>query len=192
MKSTLRRSAAVARTAVLLFSVLLLGTGCAGSGIDEDATAQQPALASSAAGDDTEGESPAADEEGTPGVYAFGKTVTFDDGSRLTVSTPTKYRRGQFDFGGEDFPADVKFKVTFRNASKEVADLALTSSTLSSGETDGEEIFAEGTGSPTAKLLPGKSRSWTVAYGVDNPKQVTLTMSVGFLDYEDVTFTNEQ
>jgi hypothetical protein len=125
------------------------------------------------------------------GVYHFGRNVRFKDGSTLKVGEPVEFTRDKYAAGGEKFKHDVKFKVTFTNNSKRIFDPALTTGSVSSGDAEGESIFQEGLDAPDNKLLPGRKVTWWMGYGVKSSRKVTLTVSVGFLDYEDAIFTNE-
>jgi hypothetical protein len=121
----------------------------------------------------------------------FGATVTFEDGSTLTAGPPVAFRPDDGAFGGEDLPHHVKLRVTFVNNSDEVFDPALTVGSASSAGTPGQLVYSSEFDPPQAAVLPGKRVTWWVAFGVEDPKQVTFTTRMGFLDYEDVTFTNE-
>jgi hypothetical protein len=176
---------------LVVLGVLALGAclTAIGSALDEadgqSSTSVEPAPAASApAGEDDAGQKP-------DGVYAFGETVRFEDGSTLVASAPVKFTRDEFAFGGDDYKHHVKVKVTFTNNSDKVFDPALTTGAMSSGEREGDSVFQDGLDAPENKLLPGKKVTWWMGYGVDDPKRVTLTVSMGFLDYDDVIFTNE-
>lgn len=135
------------------------------------------------------GNAPTGENEANPSdVYKFGQTVAFEDGSTLIASAPVKFSRAEYAAGGESFRQFVKFKITFTNKSGQVFDPTLTFTQVSSGETEGDEIFQDGLGSPSNKVLPGKKISWWSGYGVENAKDCQLTVQMGFLDYPDVTF----
>ena len=125
------------------------------------------------------------------GVYHFGATVKFEDGSTLTAGQPTKFVPGEYAAGGEKFKHHVKFKITFVNHSGKVFDPSLTQGTVSSGDTEGASVYEDGLDAPDNKLLPGKKVTWWMGYGVKKAGQDTLTVRMGFLDYPDVIFTNE-
>jgi hypothetical protein len=130
-----------------------------------------------------------ADAASDDGVYAFGDTVTFEDGSTLTVEAPVKFRPKRFAAGGEAFPAHVKYQATFTNNTDEVFDPALSSGSVSSAGIEGDSVFQDGLDAPDNPVLPGKSVTWWMGYGVQDPAETQLTVSLGFLDYEDVIFT---
>jgi hypothetical protein len=122
-------------------------------------------------------------------VYKFGQTVTFEDGSTLVAGPPVKFTPDQYAAGGEKFKYHVKFKVTFTNKTSEVFDPTLTTGSVTSGEREGDSVYQDGLDAPDNKILPGKRITWWMGYGVDNPNDVQLTVSMGFLDYEDAIFT---
>lgn len=122
-------------------------------------------------------------------MYAFGDTVTFEGGSTLTVEAPVKFRPKRFAAGGEAFPAHVKYKATFTNNTDEVFDPALSSGSVSSAGIEGDSVFQDGLDAPDNPVLPGKSVTWWMGYGVQDPADTQLTVSLGFLDYEDAIFT---
>ncbi|GLZ00944.1 hypothetical protein [Actinoplanes sp. NBRC 103695] len=126
---------------------------------------------------------------GPEGVYKFGQTVKFRDGSTLTVGKPAKFKRAEFAVGGEKKAVHLKFKATFKNNTDEVFDPALTTAAVSAGGEEGESIFQEGLDAPDNKVLPGKSVTWWMGYGVPNQKDLQLEVNVGFLDYGTVIFT---
>ena len=141
------------------------------SGTDSDKTA--------------DGDSAAADD----GVYSFGDTVTFEDGSTLTVAAPVAFRPKRFAAGGESFPAHVKYRATFTNNTDEVFDPSMTTANVTSGGVEGDSVYQDGLDAPENPVLPGKSVSWWMGYGVQEPADTQLTVTLGFLDYEDVIFT---
>jgi hypothetical protein len=191
-KSWPRRHPILLGVLVLSALAVLLFVGCValvGSAI-EDADGQSSTAAGSApaasapAGEDDTGQKP-------DGVYAFGQAVRFEDGSTLTATAPVKFTRDEFAVGGDGYKHHVKVKLTFTNGSDEVFDPTLTTGAMSSGEREGDSVYQDGLDAPENKLLPGKKVTWWMGYGVDDPKHVTLTVNVGFLDYDDVIFTSE-
>jgi hypothetical protein len=125
------------------------------------------------------------------GVYHFGTTATFEDGSTLKAGQPVLFVRDQYAAGGEKQKHHVKVKLTFTNNTKKVFDPALTTESITSGDSEGDSVFQDGLDSPDNKILPGHKVTWWVGYGVKNPKKLELTVNMGFLDYDDVIFTND-
>jgi hypothetical protein len=140
---------------------------------------------STSSGVDAAGEE-AADGDG---VYSFGETVTFDDGSTLRVDTPVAFKPDRFAAGGEGFPSHVRYRATFTNNTGKVFDPSLTDGNVSSGGVEGDSVYQDGLDAPDNPVLPGKSVSWWMGYGVEDPSDTQLTVRLGFLDYEDVIFT---
>ncbi|MEU4242948.1 hypothetical protein [Actinoplanes sp. NPDC026619] len=129
-------------------------------------------------------------DEPADGVYKFGQTVKFKDGSTLTVSKPQTFKRDKYAAGGEKSKIFVKFKSTFKNNTKEVFDPALTTGSVSAGGEEGDDIYQDGFDTPQNKLLPGKSVTWWMGYGVNTKDDLQLEVSIGFLDYGTVLFTD--
>ena len=125
------------------------------------------------------------------GVHPFGTTVTFADGSTLTAGPPVPFTPRDVAFGGEDLPHHVKFKVTFANNSDAVFDPSLTVGAASTGDTEAEVVYSRDLDPPHSRVLPGKRVTWWMGFGVTEPKRATLTVRMGFGEYDDVTFTNE-
>lgn len=139
--------------------------------------------------------SPSAGAGKTPGtsgavadVIAFGATATFKDGSTLTCAEPVPFQRGEFAVGGEQAKVFLKSQCTFTNHSGQVFKPAGTSGRMSANGTEGESVFQEGLSTPDNPVLPGKSVTWWMGYGVESAADVQLTVSLGFLDYTDITF----
>jgi hypothetical protein len=170
--------AAIAISAAVTVAVddALSGTKVSGSTGDDN---------SSAGGSGSGGDETGSDD----GVYAFGDTVTFEDGSTLTVEAPTKLRLGKFSIGGEKFPAHVKYKATFTNNTDQVFDPTATSGSVTSAGVEGDSVYQDGLDAPDNPVLPGKSVTWWMGYGVQDAADTQLTVSLGFLDYDDVIFT---
>jgi hypothetical protein len=122
------------------------------------------------------------------GVTKFGSTVTFKDGSTLTCAAPIAFKRAQYAAGGKEAEAFLKSKCTFTNRSDTVIEPAGTTGRMSAGGVEGESVFQEGLDAPDNPVLPGKSVSWWMGYGVASSDSLQLTVSIGFLSYDAVTF----
>lgn len=121
---------------------------------------------------------------------AWGQTVTFDDGSTLTCAKPVKFKRAEFAIGGENAKVLLKSQCTFVNGSDDTFEPGLTTASMTAGDTEGESVYQEGLDAPDNPVRPGKKVTWWVGYGVPSAKDVQLTVSLGFLDYDDVTFSD--
>jgi hypothetical protein len=123
-------------------------------------------------------------------VLRFGEVATFADGSTLTAGEPRPFTRSEIAAGGEDFDQHMKVKITFVNNSGEPFDPSLTTTSMVSGEREGDEVFQEDLVYPESTVRPGRKITWWTGYGVDDPDDLQLTVSMGFMDgYEDVIFT---
>jgi hypothetical protein len=133
--------------------------------------------------------SPGASEGGSKkSVHAYGETVTFKDGSTLKCLKPVSFKPDEFAMGGKEFPIHVKSRCTFVNKTTEVFNPALTNANMSSDGVEGESVYQSGLDAPENPVLPGKSVTWWMGYGVQKTDDVTMTVRLGFLDYEDVIF----
>ena len=122
------------------------------------------------------------------GVYKFGETIKFDDGSTLKVAKPVKFTPSQYAITGDKQPIYVKFKATFVNKTKEVYDPSLTTASASANGEEAESVYQDGLSTPSNKVLPGKSVTWWMGYGVKSQKDLQLQINVGFLDHDTVVF----
>jgi hypothetical protein len=125
------------------------------------------------------------------GVHHFGDVVRFKDGSTLTVSKPVEFDRKGTDFGGADAAHPVKFRATFHNGSGKVFDPSLSTASMSSADVEAGAIYGDRFDSPDTRLLPGHTVTWWEGYGAKSATRWTVEVSVGFLDYPTVIFTNE-
>lgn len=163
----------------IVLTALMGGVACS-SGGQEESVAPAVGGADSGTGDE---------DAATEGVHKFGETITFKDGSTLTVGKPTTFKRDKWAAGGENKRVFLKFKSTFVNRTKEVFDPALTTGSASSNGTEAESVYQDGLDAPDNKVLPGKSVTWWMGYGFDSNKDVQLEISMGFLDYDTIIFT---
>ncbi|MDY7089721.1 MAG: hypothetical protein SYR96_32030 [Actinomycetota bacterium] len=167
--------------------VLLIGMWACGAGGSDDTGEAVTGVAADtkqgAAADESE-------DKATPGVYKFGQTVKFKDGSTLTVGKPVKFKKDKYAAGGEGKKVFLKFQSTFTNGTKDVFDPALTSGSASGDGEEADSIYQDGLDAPENKILPGKKVSWWMGYGFTTAKEIQLEVNVGFLDYGTVIFTN--
>jgi hypothetical protein len=122
------------------------------------------------------------------GVAKFGSVVTFKDGSTLTCAAPVAFKRAEFAAGGEGAKAFMKSKCTFSNKSDKVFKPAGTSGSMSADGAEGDSVYQEGLDAPENPILPGKSVTWWMGYGVASSTALQLTVELGFLDHDSVTF----
>jgi hypothetical protein len=129
------------------------------------------------------------DKAATKGVFHFGETVTYKDGSTLKVEAPVAFKPGKYSAGGEKFAAHVKYRATFTNNTKKVFDPAMSDANVTSAGVEGESVYQNGLDAPDNPVLPGKSVTWWMGYGVNDSADTQLTVRLGFLDYDDAIFT---
>lgn len=120
------------------------------------------------------------DEPGQDVELPFGKSYTWDDGVTLTVGKAKKFKPSDY--------AEVKgakayrrYKITVVNKSSKSLDLALTYTTVQSGNKEAGQVFdtANGLeGSPSTKLLKGRESEWDVAFGLANPDDVVMEVAL--------------
>jgi hypothetical protein len=124
------------------------------------------------------------------GVYKFGQSIKFDDGATLKVGAPVKFTPDKYAITGEKHPVYLKFKCTFTNKTKEIFDPSLTTASASADGEEGESVYQNGLDAPDNKVLPGRSVTWWMGYGLKSQKQLQLEVNIGFLDHDSVIFTN--
>lgn len=124
----------------------------------------------------------------TVDAVKFGGTVTFKDSSTLTCETPVSFKRDQFAAGGENAMVLLKVKCTFTNRSGKTFEPGLTSGSMTADGVEGESVFQQGLDAPDNPVLSGRSVTWWMGYGLASSKDVQLTVRLGFLGYDAVTF----
>lgn len=176
-----QRKVCVMRKSVMavVLSGLLLVTGCTG---DSEDGAADPA-----------GETPSTSSpSGTPGPtpdVSFGEPFEFDDGVTVQVSAPKQFRpSAEATVGGE--PDYVRVDVRLVNGTERRVSPSEVTVTVESGGGQGGDVLdptKEMTASaPSKPVRPGGEASWTLGFGVLDPKDVTVQVQVG-LDRQPVT-----
>jgi hypothetical protein len=117
------------------------------------------------------------------GVAKFGETVSWPEGVEITLSQPKAYTLGEWDIISNDFPAHFVTTVTLKNTGMEKYDPSGVYLSASSGGVQGEDIWIDGVMAPTTTVMPGKSVSWNVAFGVDDLADVTVDVDPG-IEYQ--------
>jgi hypothetical protein len=171
---------------VLAIIITVSVTKAFGESVDDSLGSTAVATSSS---DTSSGKSNAKDDAPS-NVYKFGQTIKFTDGSTLRVDKPVKFTPDQYAVTGEKKPLYLKFKATFVNKTNEVYDPSLTTASASANGEESESVYQDGLDTPDNKVLPGKSVSWWMGYGVTSQNDLQLQVGVGFLDYDTVIFTN--
>jgi hypothetical protein len=186
------RRALLFGAAGLSLSVL---SGCAGSGgsVAPTATVTETVTVGATAPEDDVASTPSNEGEATPaGAQAkFGETYSYGDGLQITVSKPAPYRPSQYA-ACEKGATHLVWTVTVKNGTAEPYDPGGYSDTVQSGQSEGSSCFdtAKGLeGEPSTTLLAGRTVTWKVGFGVENPNDVVMEVRPGF-EYESAIFTS--
>lgn len=122
----------------------------------------------------------AADDSPQGAELAFGKSYTWDDGVTITVSKPAKFRPSEYS-EVKGAKAYRKFTITVVNKSSGPIDLNLAYITMQSNNKEAEQVFDSENGlegSPSTKLLRGRESEWEIGFGVANPKDMVMEVSL--------------
>jgi hypothetical protein len=98
------------------------------------------------------------------------------------------FKPAKFAVGGSSAKFHLKSKCTFTNRSGETFKPALTYGSMTADGVEGESVYQEGLDAPDNPVLSGRSVTWWMGYGVGSAEEVQMTVSMGFLDYDAVTF----
>jgi hypothetical protein len=167
------------RAVAAMLTGLLLTTGCTedsetGSGSPEATKTSEAGTSSSAGGISS---------------VAFGEAHDFEDGVKIQVSRPKRFRpSADATTGGE--PDYVRFSVTLSNDSDRPVSTDQVSVTVESGDGQAGDVIDETkglTGAPTKRVAPGKAASWSLGFGVLDPQDVAVEVQVG-MERDTVTF----
>lgn len=136
-------------------------------------------------------ETPVAD---APDTVKLGEVWTWSDSVSVSVSPPTPFTPTEYA-AGVTYPNNILFNITLTNGSDETFEPIVMSS-IASGGRAGESIFDTGNEAvvidgfpPSGSLLPGQSITWTEAYSVLDPADITYQIAPSFA-YEDAFFTS--
>ena len=128
---------------------------------------------------------------------AFGQNISWPDGVAVTVSEPKAYRPSSSAATGQNAVRYVSMTVTLTNGSDKNVEATGTSLAVTANGTPADEVFdsAKGIGgSPSSTVLPGKSVTYTVAFGVPSKEKTELQVEVrpGFgFGYQPAIFTGQ-
>lgn len=138
----------------------------------------------------------AADSSGEQGsdTGKIGDTYTWDDGVALTISEPTAFKPSDTasftdDKSMKDFQ---KYTITIKNDSDKAIEPMFVVNGLSGGKEIDQIFDSEQNvgGGPNAKLQPGKSVTFDVAFAMVDHKDLSLDAYID-TDHRDVTFIQE-
>ena len=122
----------------------------------------------------------------------FGETFTWEDGLSVMVGKPVKVSRSEWASGGENSKYILAFPVTLVNKTGKRFDPTGFSSTLQSGNEEGDPVFDTEKGlndTPTTTLLNGREAKFKLAYGVNSKTDIVLEVSPDFGEHTSVIYT---
>ncbi len=153
--------------------------------VDAPEANAEPAEAEPADGSGESGadeDKPATDTDADDNIAPFGDTLKRGDGLEVTVSPPESFTPGRYSAGGEGSPEHVRFEVTLKNGTDEAFDPSMLYATVTSGGVEGEEIFDDGLeGAPMTTVLPGKSVTYPVGFGVEDSSDVLMEIELDWV-----------
>ena len=125
------------------------------------------------------------------GQAIFGETFTYEDGVSITVDPPEIFSPSEFA-AHDEAPSYVRFTITLVNDSTDSFDASFALTNAQSGQSEAAGIydFDQGLeGPPHTSLLPGRTVSWDVGFGVEDPEDVVLEISPSW-DHEAAIFVS--
>jgi hypothetical protein len=143
-----------------------------------------PSAAAPAAGGSTD-QAPAAN------TAPFGTPIRYPNGLEVTVAAPTAFTPSQYAAGDAGAKA-FQVKITIKNGTNEVFQPPTTSVSASVDGQDAQSIFdgqKKVLGPPTTSVQPGKSTTYTLAFGSPTPSgDLQVDVRPGFV-LNAATFT---
>lgn len=186
--NTTKKHSDLKKIGVVLFVALLVVIAIFATGCSTPATSAPDPQASQASAPEQE---PVVEDDG---LYAFGETVTYEDGVSVSVSEPADYVAGELSAGTVEGQPTLAFKFVVTNGSDEPFDPSLVLATLASGGAESAGVFDtenEVGFPPMTKVLPGQTVEWVQAWSVVDAASLTLELNVGFT-HDAAIFTNVQ
>ena len=132
------------------------------------------------------------DSASESGELKFGSTYTWDDGLSVTVSKGVPFKPSQYAAVGKKAAAYLKYTITIVNKTGKPYDPALFTTSVQSGDKEAEKVYdSEGNLGlpPSTKVLNGRQSTFTVGFGVSDPKDIVMEVSPGF-DYESILYSS--
>jgi len=160
------------------------------SGSNRPSSSSSSSVTPEPASDSAEADAADLEYSDQPGESAFGKAYTYSDGLSVKVGEPQPYTPDEWAAGGENHDQHVSFEVTIVNDTEAAFDPTFATSTVQSGNTEGDEVYDDTVGgAPGTSVLAGRETTYTVAYGVDDPADIVFEMSPSF-EHVSVIFSN--
>ncbi|MBD2760585.1 hypothetical protein IEE94_13835 [Yimella sp. cx-573] len=150
---------------------------------ETSSTTSSPAASdgSSSAAEGASGETTTAEESGQDDAKTkpFGSTFTWDDKLAITVSKPQPFTPSEYTATDSKFKKFVTMDVELKNGTSKVYETFSITLSGTSGDQQTDQIFdsANGVEMPTAKLLPGKSLKFKVAFGYTPGQDFTVVVN---------------
>ena len=137
---------------------------------------------------------PSSSSSGTSstGTQTFGTTWEWPDGLKVTVSQPSSFNPSSYAAGIEGFTKFVQFDVTVENGTQKKYEPSAMYLSVQSGGGEAEQVFDTNhgmNGTPSTVLLPGRSVSFKVAFGVKDPADLVMEVTPTF-DYDPAIFVS--
>lgn len=159
------------RGALALTAAALLLTSC---NTPTPGTPTGPAPASTPATTMTKGAPPVQ-------IATFGDTVTYPDGLTLTVSAPGRFTPSSSAVTMSKASTFVRFQITVTNGTSTVVQTDTLTRSMQSGGTDisMDDVYDGTAGSwPDSPVLPGKHLTWVKGWGVPDPTNLQLAITL--------------
>lgn len=121
----------------------------------------------------------------------FGQTFTYDDGLAITVSPGKAFQPSRYA-ATDKKAAYVAFTITMVNGTGSSVDPTLFTASVQSGATEGTRVLDSESGltsTPRTALLPGRTSTFPLGFGLDDPADVVMEVSPG-TDYDDTILTS--
>jgi hypothetical protein len=171
------------------------GTAAPGSTVaaGTTSTSGSPAGSAPAIEDSVVTETPRSSAPGLDtGVAKFGQTFQWTDGLEVTVSPASPFTPSKFAVSS---PAAsyLGFTISVFNNSDEPYDPVLFRATAQSGTTEASTVFDPDNNfndSPSTSVLPGRTSTFLMGYGVSDPSDVVMEVSPG-VEYRSVLFSTD-
>lgn len=125
----------------------------------------------------------------------FGDTITWEDGTSISISTPAPYVPTEYAAGVVDGASHVSFEIVLTNGTDEPLNPSTVWATASSGGQEASSIIDTSSElgqiglSPMTTLLPGQTVKWIAAYSVADPASINVEIHPSYV-YEAGIFTN--
>lgn len=122
---------------------------------------------------------------------AFGETYKWTNGLEVTVSVPTPITPSA-TASVDPSAAYLGYTVTIINNTGSTYDPELFTSSVQSGDKEGDQVFDSANGyggAPSTAILNGRQSTFTIGLGVSNPDDVVMQVRPSF-DYKPAFFTS--